>query len=154
MASTNNEKKLEEITSQINKLIAANDSADDNQLKELVKEKIRIYDKLLHELYKKVERNQKNARNTQGVNRSGTDLTRAKTLEIEQLKTIGLLDYLTEYGHLGGRSSHRKSRRSKKHSKKRSTVVHKHVNDSAVRKRSSNTAKARTKDTIQDPVTA
>jgi len=118
MASTN-EKKLEEVTSQINKLIAANDSAD--EIKELVKEKIRIYDKLLNELYKKVERNQKYARNTQGVNRSGPDQTRVKTLQIDQLKTIDLLDYLTENGHLGGRSSHRKSRRSKKHSKKRST---------------------------------
>lgn len=118
-SSYNNEKKLEELTSQINKLIAAND--DENQLKELVKEKIRIFDKLIHEIYKRVERNQKYARNTQGVNRSGPDLTRVQTLEIDQYKTIMLLDYLTENGHLGGRSSHRKSRRSKKHSKKRST---------------------------------
>jgi hypothetical protein len=118
MASTNNEKKLEELTSQINKLIADWAFADENQLKELVKEKIRIYDKLIHEIYKKVERNQKYARNTQGVNRSGPDLARVRTLEIDQYKTIMLSDYLTEWGHLGGRSPHRKSRRSKKHSKK------------------------------------
>jgi hypothetical protein len=81
MASTNNEKKLEELTSQINKLIATNDSPD--EIKELVKEKIRIFDKLILELYKKVERNQKYARNTQGVNRSGPDLTRVRPSNIK-----------------------------------------------------------------------